>query len=84
MPTETNPVKADARTIREMLDKIKYNIDVFQREYRWERRHIEQLLVDFELKFFADYDGMHERKDVANYSRYYLGSVVICIKDGKH
>ena len=84
MPSETNPVKADARTIREMLDKIKYSIDVFQREYRWERKHIEQLLVDFESKFLADYDEVHERKDVANYSRYYLGSVVICIKDNKH
>ena len=31
-------VKADAKTVQEILDKNKYEIDVFQREYAWEKK----------------------------------------------
>ena len=76
-------VKADAKTVREILDKNKYEIDVFQREYAWERKQIEQLLADLEFKFISDYDESDERKNVQNYSKYYLGSIIISLKDNK-
>lgn len=76
-------VKADAKTVREILDKNKYEIDVFQREYAWERKQIEQLIADLESKFLADYDESDERKNVQNYSKYYLGSIIISLKDNK-
>jgi hypothetical protein len=38
-------IKADAKSVREILDKNKYEIDVFQREYMWQRKQIEDLLV---------------------------------------
>lgn len=76
-------VKADAKTVREILDKNKYEIDVFQREYAWERKQIEQLLADLEFKFLSDYDESDERKNVQNYSKYYLGSIIISLKDNK-
>lgn len=76
-------VKADAKTVREILDKNKYEIDVFQREYAWERKQIEQLLADLEFKFLSHYDESHERKDVQNYPKYYLGSIIISLKDNK-
>lgn len=81
--TNIEAVKADAKTVREILDKNKYEIDVFQREYAWGRKQIEQLLADLESKFQADYDESHERKDVQKYSRYYLGSIIISLKDNK-
>lgn len=76
-------IKADAKTVRELLDKIKYEIDVFQREYEWERRQIEQLISDLESKFTSEYQDGDERKDVQNYARYYMGSIIVSTKDGK-
>jgi len=76
-------VKADAKTINEILDKTKYDIDVFQREYRWKREHMEQLLSDLESKFLSNYEESHNRKDVQSYSRYYLGSIIISLKNNK-
>ena len=81
--TVVDAVKADAKTVREILDKNKYEIEVFQREYAWERKQIEQLLSDLESKFQSDYDESHERKDVQNYSKYYLGSIIMSLKDNK-
>ena len=83
MSNTVNVVESDAKTVREILDKVKYSIDVFQREYKWERKQIEQLLSDLESKFLSEYDERHERKEVQNYSRYYLGSIIISFKDGK-
>ena len=83
MPQTPDVIKADAKTVRELLDKIKYEIDVFQREYAWGRSQIEYLLSDLESKFSAEYQEGDERKDVQNYARYYMGSIIVSTKEGK-
>ena len=74
-------IDANDRSVRQVLDKVKYTIDVFQREYRWQRKHMEQLIVDLTTKFFANYHKDDSREKVGNYSKYYLGSIVLCIKE---
>jgi len=76
-----NKIDADDKTLKEILDTQKYTIDYFQREYRWERKHIEQLLTDLEASFFSYYDSSHQRENVEQYNSYYLGPIVICGKD---
>lgn len=76
-------IDANDRSVRQVLDKVKYTIDVFQREYKWERKHIEQSIDDLTIKFLVNYMESHVREDVANYGKYYLGSIVVCQKDGK-
>src|SRR6266508_6488024 len=76
-------IKADAKTVREILDKNKYEIDVFQREYKWQRKQVEQLLADLETKFFANFSKTHERRDVQRYSKYFLGPIIISLKNNK-
>jgi uncharacterized protein with ParB-like and HNH nuclease domain len=73
-------IHADDKTVRDVLDKVKYIVDFFQREYRWERKQIEQLIDDLTTKFLANYDDTHERKEVKNYDRYYLGPIVLSDK----
>jgi len=73
-------IDAEDKSVREILDKEKYTIDFFQREYRWERKHVEQLIADFETAFLQDYGKDHERYAVQNYSRYYLGPIVLSKK----
>jgi len=76
-------IDADDKSVKDVLDKVKYSIDVFQREYKWEKKHMEQLIVDLTSKFLTNYKESDERTDVGKYGKYYLGSIVLCDKDGK-
>ncbi|WP_256366070.1 DUF262 domain-containing protein [Methanogenium sp. MK-MG] len=67
-----------------MLNGVKYSIDYYQREYKWEREQVEELIDDFQTRFFNHYDPCHERTKVQSYPHYFLGSVVISKKDGKN
>src|SRR4030067_1741811 len=80
MEAKLNKIEANDRTVRVLLGKSKYTIDIFQGKYKWEKKHVEQLLSDLEIRFLANYDEAHERRQVANYSRYFLGSVVLSQK----
>lgn len=82
MGFQQTKIDADDRTIRDILSKQKFTIDYFQREYLWEKKHIEQLLADLESSFLASYSDIHERPEVENYASYYLGPVVMSSKDG--
>lgn len=75
-------IDADDKTLKDLLHEQKYTIDFFQREYRWERKHIEQLINDLEIAFSNNYSKNHDRSDVENYNAYYLGPIVISEKDG--
>jgi uncharacterized protein with ParB-like and HNH nuclease domain len=74
-------ISADDKTVKQVLGQ-KFNIDFFQREYNWQRKHVEQLLVDLEGKFRLFYSKSHERREVANYGRYYLGPIILSEKKG--
>lgn len=73
-----------SKTVRELLEKVKYNIDYYQREYKWETDHIAELLEDLEAKFLASYEEDHARGDVQNYPHYFLGSMVISHKNNQN
>lgn len=76
----SNNIQANARKLFEMLQN-KYVVDYFQREYKWEYKHIEQLLIDLEASFLANFENGNQVGDViARYNSYYLGPVVICEK----
>ena len=71
-----------AKTVRELLKGVKYSIDYYQREYKWHDKQIQELVNDLAGKFFEDYDPIHARKKIADYSHYFLGSIIISKKDG--
>ena len=78
-----NKIEANDRSILEVLDKKKYTVDYFQREYSWKKKHIEQLVTDLASAFLANYEVQHERTEVENYNTYYLGPFVLSEKDGQ-
>jgi uncharacterized protein with ParB-like and HNH nuclease domain len=78
-----NKIEAHDRSIAEVLDDKKYTVDYFQREYKWEERHIEQLVSDLTSSFLNEYKPEHKRKDIENYNSYYLGPFVVSVKDGQ-
>jgi uncharacterized protein with ParB-like and HNH nuclease domain len=84
MSAPNAPVKVDARTksVRELLGNVKYDIDVFQRGYRWDTKHVAELLKDLEDRFLNAYDESHDLEQVFHYPHYFLGSIIISQKRG--
>jgi hypothetical protein len=85
-PSTSDQLKAidgRARTVRELLDKAKYAIDFYQREYAWQEPQVRELIDDLTGKFLDHYEDGHERHQVEGYGHYFLGSVVLSHKQKK-
>ena len=76
-----NKIDARSKTIRDLLEKKKYSIDYYQREYKWKREHVTALLDDLEAKFLSEYDESHEPQRVQQYAHYFLGPIIISRKN---
>jgi Protein of unknown function DUF262/Protein of unknown function (DUF1524) len=70
-----------AKTIRELLKGIKYSIDYYQREYKWQDKQVRELIEDLVDRFLEDYHPSHPREKVADYGHYFLGSIIVSHKD---
>src|SRR5215475_11080856 len=66
-----------AKTVRALLKGVKYSIDYYQREYKWQSKQIRELVDDLTGKFLEDYEPSHARRQVAEYPRYFLGSIIV-------
>jgi len=73
-----NKIDAKDKKLSEILSGQRFRIDVFQREYRWERKHIEALVSDLTSSFLKCYSEGDEISDYENYDCYYMGPVVLC------
>ncbi len=76
-------IDAHSKSVRELLDGVKYGIDYYQREYKWETKQVVELLGDLEAKFNDSYDPEHKRSKVEDYTHYFLGSIVISNRNGQ-
>src|SRR4051812_31642621 len=76
-------IQAQSKSVYDTLKNQKYEIDFYQREYRWENKQIRELLEDLTNKFLDNFEPSHEPSEVENYENYFLGSIVLSKKDGK-
>lgn len=74
-------IQVQRRSVRELLGS-KFTIDYYQRDYRWEKKQIIELLDDLYETFDESHDSSKERTDVENYGHYFLGQVIISKSDG--
>jgi len=74
-------IDGEARSVVQVLKGNKYSIDYYQRDYRWEKKQLQELVDDLTGKFVDAHDPSHERDAVATYPFYFLGSIVISEKD---
>jgi uncharacterized protein with ParB-like and HNH nuclease domain len=72
------------RTIQQLLSNQQFAIDEFQREYKWERKQVDELLDDLQGKFAASHKNGDEPRKVAQYEEYFLGSIIVSKRDGKN
>lgn len=77
-------IRGDAKTIKKLLSDAKYSVDYYQREYRWETKHVTELIGDLSEKFLESHDSSRTREDVEKYGHYFLGSIILSSKDGKN
>lgn len=81
---QSREIDGDGRTVRQLLANRKYSIDYYQREYKWQKKQLTELLEDLSNKFLESYEETHERSEIDNYGHYFLGSIIISSKaDGK-
>ena len=72
-----NTIEGKPKSLKQLLQNTKYSIHYYQREYMWQRKHIEELLDDLTSEFLEHYKQEHNREDVANYGSYFMGSIVL-------
>lgn len=75
-------IDAQPKSIRELLKGVKYSIEYFQREYKWQDKQVRELIDDLMGRFLADYRPGHPRERVADYGHYFLGSIIMSFKNG--
>jgi len=80
---EMREIRGISKTVRELLKGMKYSIDYYQREYKWQTKQVEELLDDLTNRFLEDHDDSNPREAVASYGHYFLGSVVVSNKKGQ-
>jgi len=75
-------IRGDAKSVRGLLSGARYSIDYYQREYRWERKQVTELVEDLSQKFLDHFDSSHERTKVEQYGQYFLGSIIVSRRNG--
>src|SRR5207244_10498502 len=76
-------IRGNAKNIRALLGGAKYAVDYYQREYRWQTKHVAELIDDLADKFLESFEAGQERSTVEAYGHYFLGSIIISDKDGR-
>jgi uncharacterized protein with ParB-like and HNH nuclease domain len=76
-----NKIDAQAKSVIDLLSNKKYAIDYYQREYKWGKEQIIELMEDLEAKFLENYEEEHEYSQVKQYKHYFLGSIIISEHD---
>lgn len=70
-------IEGSPKSLKQLLQNTKYSIHYYQREYMWQRKHIEELIDDLTSEFLGYYVPGDDRKDVQDYGSYFMGSIVL-------
>ena len=79
-----NKIFVNDKNLASLLSGQKFAIDYYQREYRWGKKQVEELIGDLADKFLENYKQGHERSAFKNYGNYFLGSIIISNKREKN
>ncbi len=70
-------IEGSPKNLKQLLQNTKYSIHYYQREYMWQRKHIEELIDDLTSEFLDSYELGDSRPAVADYGAYFMGSIVL-------
>ncbi len=72
------------RSVKELLQTQSFSIDEYQREYKWDKKNINELLTDLQDKFLSCYQSSDATPAIAGYEDYFLGSIIVSKRNGKN
>jgi uncharacterized protein with ParB-like and HNH nuclease domain len=72
------------RSVQQLLQSQSFSIDEYQREYKWEKENINELLSDLQDKFLSCYQAGDDTTEVGSYEEYFLGSIIVSKRNGKN
>ena len=81
-PNERRDIDGKGRTIWELLENRRYDIDSYQREFKWQTKQLVELIDDLCGKFLEHFKESHDREEVSHYGHYFLGSIILSQKKG--
>lgn len=70
-------IEGSPKNLKQLLQNTKYSIHYYQREYMWQRKHIEELIDDLTSEFLEYYHPGDSRLSVADYGANFMGSIVL-------
>lgn len=71
------------RTVQQLLQSRSFSIDEYQREYKWEKKNVDELLADLQGQFALSYRPEDDTKKVSGYEEYFLGSIIVTNRGGR-
>lgn len=71
-----NKIDGQGMSVAQVFED-RYVIDYFQREYKWEKKHIEQLIYDLDFAFHESYKDGDSIDDIPNYKPYFMGPYIV-------
>ena len=79
---ESKIVDSKVYSLKELFSS-KFDVDFYQREYVWNRKQIEDLILDLSTEFMKNWCPGDPLSKVSGYDPYYMGEIVLSIK-GEH
>ena len=79
---ESKMVDSKVYTLKELFAD-KFTVDFYQREYVWQRKQIEDLIMDLSTEFLKNWSNSDDLKKVSGYDPYYMGEIVLSLKNGE-
>ncbi len=70
-------IEGSPKSLKQLLQNTKYSIHYYQREYMWQRKHVEELIDDLTSEFLDNYTPGDDRQKVQDYGAYFMGSIVL-------
>lgn len=66
-------------TLEDILSNKKYSVNYYQREYRWGRKQVEQLIEDLTNSFDDSFEREKavELTDIEKFDYYYMGTIIV-------
>lgn len=74
-------IEGSPKSLKQLLQNTKYSIHYYQREYMWQRKHIEELIDALTTEFLNYYVPGHDRQAVQEYGAYFMGSIVLAERE---
>lgn len=68
-------ITSDRRKVSECLQQ-RFTFPTYQRDYKWETKHLQELLTDIQDSFLECYEPSHGRTSVSDYAPYFLGTII--------